>query len=111
MAQIDELLSFLKENGGSDLHLAAGLEPRFRGKGKLQPIPGKSVLADGELRTMLQEIASAKQWHEFESTNDLDFAYGIGGPGRFRANYFVQQNGAGAVFRIIPEEIITLEQP
>ena len=108
MAQLDEMLVYLKDNDGSDLHLAAGLEPRIRAKGKIRTIEGRAPLADGELRTLMQELASPKQWKEYASTNDLDFAYGIEGVARFRANYFCQERGAGAVFRIIPEEIISL---
>ena len=109
MAQLDEMLVYLKDNDGSDLHLAAGLEPRIRAKGKIRAIEGKAPLADGELRTLLQELASPKHWNEYATTNDVDFAYGLDGVARFRANYFVQENGAGAVFRIIPEEIIALD--
>jgi twitching motility protein PilT len=110
VAQIDQLLTYLKDNDASDLHLAAGLEPRVRVRGKLETIPGQAPLTDDGLRGLLEEIASEKQWTEYSETNDLDFAYGLEGVARFRANYFVQTNGAGAVFRIIPEEIISLEQ-
>jgi twitching motility protein PilT len=109
VARIDELLTHLKDQGGSDLHLAAGLEPRLRVKGRLQPVEEQGVLADQTLRALLVEIVSEKRWSEYLETDDLDFAYGLEGVARFRANYFVQENGAGAVFRIIPEEILTLE--
>jgi twitching motility protein PilT len=109
MARIDRLLTHLKENDGSDLHLAAGLAPRVRVKGKVQPIQGQPVLSDEELRGLLGEIASEKHWSEYLATHDVDFAYGIEGVARFRANYFAQENGAAACFRIIPEEIVSLE--
>jgi twitching motility protein PilT len=102
------MLVYLKDNDGSDLHLAAGLEPRIRAKGKIRTIEGRARLVDSELRVLMQELASAKQWDEYAATNDLDFAYGIEGVARFRANYFCQEHGAGAVFRIIPEEIVSL---
>jgi twitching motility protein PilT len=109
VAQLDELLVYLKDNDGSDLHLAAGLEPRIRAKGRIQSVEGRAPLGDAELRGLLQELAIPKFWHEYETTNDVDFAYGLEGVARFRANYFVQERGAGAVFRIIPEEIVALE--
>jgi twitching motility protein PilT len=109
VAVLDQYLTYLKDHDCSDLHLAAGLEPRVRQKGKVRVLEGTSVLSDSDLRSMLQEIASHKNWWEFEHTNDVDFAYGLEGIARFRANYFVQENGAGAVFRIIPEEIVPLE--
>ncbi|MCH7778653.1 MAG: PilT/PilU family type 4a pilus ATPase, partial [Gemmatimonadetes bacterium] len=110
MAKIDELLHYIKDNGCSDLHLAAGLEPRVRRKGALELIDARSVIADQQLRQMLQEIATVEQWDTFVAEGDLDYAYALPGVGRFRANYFIQRNGPGAVFRIIPEEILTVEQ-
>ena len=110
MAQLDEMLIYLKDNDGSDLHLAAGLVPRVRAKGKIREIEGREVLTDARLRELLQEIASPKHWQEYTEAQDVDFAYGLQGVARYRANYFVQQNGAGAVFRIIPEEIISIEK-
>ena len=109
MPQLDALLTHLKEAGGSDLHLAAGLEPRIRAKGRIQVIEGQGVLDDATLRALMEELATHRHWHEYATTNDVDFAYGLEGVARFRANYFVQDRGAAAVFRIIPEEIIPLE--
>ncbi|MCG8587735.1 MAG: PilT/PilU family type 4a pilus ATPase [Proteobacteria bacterium] len=109
MARLDELLMRLKEEGGSDLHLASGLEPRIRAKGALHVVEGQGVLQHDDLRSMLEELAPAKYWEEYDTTNDVDFAYGLPGVARFRANYFVQDKGCAAVFRIIPEEIIPIE--
>jgi len=110
VAQLDELLTYLKEHDCSDLHLAAGLEPRVRQKGKVQVIEGRAVLGHEELLGLLQEIALPKHWDEYTRTHDVDFAYGLEGVARYRANYFVQENGAGAVFRIIPEDIVSIEK-
>jgi len=106
MAEIDRLLTHLKDEGGSDLHLAAGLEPRIRRSGRLVPIASEQRLNDPELRQLLEEIVGEQQWEAYRGCGDLDFAHAIPGVARFRANYFTQQNGAGAVFRIIPEDII-----
>lgn len=109
MARIDALLKHLKKNNGSDLHLSAGIPPRMRGRGKLATISGTRDLEDADLRAMMREIVNVDQWHEYETKLELDFAYGIKGVGRFRGNFFFQENGAGAVFRLVPEEVKTLE--
>jgi twitching motility protein PilT len=109
VARIDEWLAGLKDRKGSDLHLAAGGVPRMRVRGELEPLQGEASLEDATLRGLMREIADEPQWREFEEKGDLDFAYGLPGISRFRANYFVQEHGAGAVFRIIPEEILTVE--
>ncbi|HSI04215.1 MAG: type IV pilus twitching motility protein PilT [Myxococcota bacterium] len=110
MARIDQLFRYLKDKGGSDLHMAAGLAPRIRKNGSLEDVEGWPVLTDEDLRALLQEMCSAKQWQEYDTTGDLDFAYGMEGFARFRANFLRQENGAGAVFRIIPDKIVPLAQ-
>jgi len=110
MPRIDRLLEYLRRKGGSDLHLCAGLEPRIRSDGELRPIEGAKLLDDAGLRRVLREVASKGQWAEFQRCGDLDFAYGVEGLARFRANYFVQEHGAAAVFRLIPERIRRLDE-
>jgi twitching motility protein PilT len=109
MPRIDELFHYLKDRKGSDLHLAAGLEPRIRIHGSLEAVEGWPVLTDEALLSLLREIASDEDWEEYGKTGDLDFAYGLPGVARFRANFLRQENGGGAVFRIIPEKIVPLE--
>jgi len=109
LAAIDSLLVHLKENDGSDLHLVAGQPPRFRAKGAIRLIEGRAALTNDSLRAMMEEVASRRTWEEYETTGDLDFAFSLDGVARFRANYFIQESGAACVFRIIPEEILSLE--
>ncbi len=110
MARIDELLRYLQSKGGSDLHLAAGIEPRIRTRGELVAVEGQATLDEETLRKLLREIVSEERWAAYVSAGDLDFAYGLEGVARFRANFFVQERGAGAVFRIIPEKIVPFEE-
>ena len=110
MGRMDDLLRMLKTSGGSDLHLVACSEPRMRVKGALGPIEGEAPLDDAGVRALMREIVSPEQWSQFESAGDLDFAYGLAGVARFRGNFLMQENGAAAVFRIIPEDILTIEQ-
>ncbi len=109
MARLDAWLTDLEKKGGSDLHLAAGLAPRMRRHGAITLVEGQPDLSDASLRELMREIVSDAQWQEYEDTGDLDFAYGVPGVARFRGNYLVQERGAAAVFRIIPEKILSLE--
>jgi twitching motility protein PilT len=108
--RLHELFHYLRNNKGSDLHMAASLEPRIRVHGSLEAVEGWPVLTHEALCEILKEIATEEQWASYEGCGDLDFAYGMEGVARFRANYLRQENGAGAVFRIIPEEIVPLEK-
>ncbi|MGD9264861.1 MAG: PilT/PilU family type 4a pilus ATPase [Lysobacterales bacterium] len=110
MARIDQLFRYLKEKEGSDLHLLATQRPRVRVHGRLQDVEGWDPLSDEELRSLLKEISPTKEWQTYEASGDIDFAYGLQGVGRFRVNLLCQHQGAAAVFRIIPEKILTLDE-
>jgi len=110
MPRLDTLFKLLKDQGASDLHLAAGMPPHLRQHGVVAPIAGWPVFTDVSLREHLKELANEKQWAHYTTNLDLDFAYALPSVARFRANYFNQERGAAAVFRIIPERIRTLEE-
>ena len=110
MSKLDRYFEMIKDHGASDLHLLVGAPPKFRLHGELEPIPGEEVLEQEPLREMLYEILTPAQKGRFLQTNDLDFAYGLEGVARFRCNYLVQRMGLGAVFRIIPEKIKTIDE-
>ena len=105
MARVDDLLRYLKESGASDLHMSAGLAPHVRLHGRLEPVPGWSALDHNAVLALLVEILAPRQREEYERSGDLDFAFGLDGVARFRTNYLLQETGAAAVFRIIPDRI------
>ncbi len=109
MAAIDELFENLMTLKGSDLHLAQGQPAKARIHGKLIPIKDK-VLDEAGLKILLSEVAVAPAWKHFQEHGDLDFAYAYANKARFRANYYRHFNGVGAVFRLIPSNIKTLEE-
>ncbi len=109
MAQIDAFFKLMNEQGASDLHLMSGQQPVLRIQGELERVKYKPLDNDG-LKAMLYEIAPEEKVKVFEETGDVDFAYEIPGLARYRANFFEQKNGVGAVFREIPSTILTCEQ-
>ena len=109
MAQIDAFFKLMHDQGASDLHLMSGQQPALRIHGELERVKYK-VLENDSLKAMLYEIAPEEKVKVFEETGDVDFAYEIPSLARYRANFFQQKNGVGAVFREIPSEILTCEQ-
>ena len=109
MAKIDAFFKLMNEQGASDLHLVAGSQPILRVHGDMERVKYKPLDND-ELKAMLYEIAPENKIKDFEETGDVDFAYEIPNLARYRANYFQQKWGVGAVFREIPSEILTAEQ-
>jgi len=109
MAKIDAFFKLMNEQGASDLHLASGQQPALRIRGEIERIKYKLLDSD-ELRGMLYEIAPEDKIKVFEETGDIDFGYEIPGLARYRCNFFMQKNGVAAVFREIPDTIMTIEQ-
>ena len=109
MAALDQFLRVIVEQGGSDLHIGEGQPPKMRKHGDVAPIR-ESALSRDEAVSMLREICGDRNWVIFEERGDLDFAYEMDTASRFRCNYLKQTHGHGAVFRLIPTKIATLEQ-
>jgi twitching motility protein PilT len=109
MAKIDAFFKLLNEQGASDLHLASGQQPALRIRGEIERIKYKRLNSD-DLRGMLYEITPEDKIKVFEETGDIDFGYEIPGLARYRCNFFMQKNGVAAVFREIPDTIMTCEQ-
>ncbi len=109
MAKIDAFFKLMHEQGASDLHLFAGQPPVLRIVGEMERVK-YAVLDNDQLRAMLYEIAPEDKVKIFEETGDVDFGYEIPGLARYRANFFMQKNGTGAVFREIPDKIMTCQQ-
>jgi twitching motility protein PilT len=109
MTTIDTYFTEMQEKGASDLHMVVGFPPMIRQSGELRPLD-HPVLTAEENRRILFEILTEEQQKTVEKNLDFDMAYELAGVGRFRCNIFFQHRGIGAVFRIIPTKILTLEQ-
>ena len=107
---IDDLLRLMIERNGSDLHITVGSPPGVRQRGELMAVDGYRPLSPRDTQEMILGLLSEEQRRRFETELELDFAYSIPGVSRFRANVFQQRNSMGAVFRVIPLKIPTLEE-
>ncbi len=110
MAWIDSLFSRMVEVGASDLHMTSTLQPMFRLHGDMVPVEGCPAISTKQMKQVLMEITPDRNKKEFELCFDTDYAYDLPGLARFRVNLFTDSRGPGAVFRVIPEEILTAEQ-
>jgi twitching motility protein PilT len=108
MAQIDAFFKMMHELGASDLHLTSGSQPIIRLHGEMQRVKFKT-LEHEDLKKMLFEITPEIKIKEFEETGDVDFSYEIPNVARYRVNFFLQRKGVAAVFREIPQEILTID--
>jgi twitching motility protein PilT len=109
MSVIEELLRVTKQHKASDLHLASGSAPYVRLAGDMVRLNYKNVSAE-VCQGLIYSILTDRQKELFEENLELDFSYPVREVGRFRVNVFMQRNGIAAVFRLIPEEVQTIEE-
>jgi twitching motility protein PilT len=105
---IAQLLAFSVKNNASDLHLSAGVPPMIRVDGDVKRV-NMPALTHKDVHSMIYDIMNDKQRKDYEEFLETDFSFEIPKLARFRVNAFNQSRGAGAVFRTIPSEILTLE--
>ncbi len=108
MANIDAFLWLMMEQQASDLHFIAGHEPVLRIDGDLVPVKYRAITSD-ECKNFVFEIMPEHLQDRFNQTMDLDFAYQLEDQARFRVNLFQHQFGPGAMFRLIPMQIPSME--
>ncbi|HSO21803.1 MAG TPA: type IV pilus twitching motility protein PilT [Chondromyces sp.] len=109
LQRVDRFLKLMNDRGASDLHFSVGRPPMLRVSGRMEQVRYRTV-KETDLADLLKPIAPVARWQEFLDSGDTDFSYELADVGRFRVNLFRQRRGAGAVFRIIPTKIMTLEQ-
>jgi len=107
--RIDRFLAVLPKRNGSDLHLSVGSPPVLRIDGILERVRYRA-LTEGDFYNLVGPVAPPRIWKQYAETGDVDFAYQMGADARFRVNLFRQERGSGAVFRLIPARIPTVEE-
>ncbi len=110
MAWIDTLFKMMTDKKASDLHMTSEHVPMVRTSGDMMPLEGVPKLSRDQMFQILFEICPERNQQQFEKGGDTDFAYALEGCGRFRCNYFMDRYGPGAVFRRIPDKILSAEQ-
>jgi twitching motility protein PilT len=107
---LDDLLSQMIDWGASDLHVTVGVPPVVRVDGRLDKIDNLPALSADETQDLLYRIMSTEQQKRLEIGRSIDIAYSIPGVARFRVNVYFQREALGAAFRLIPEQLLSLEE-
>lgn len=109
MARIDGIFTMVKAQGASDLHISSGAPPMLRIHGELKPVDSPELTGE-QARQLLQEMMTREQRERLERDQDIDFAYEVPGEVRVRCNVYEQRRGIAGAFRLLPNQIFTLEQ-
>jgi twitching motility protein PilT len=107
--RIDTLLRIVVDKKASDLHLTVGSPPLVRVDGDLQRLKWRT-LTEEDYENLLAPIAPERPYKEWLAAGDTDFSYAMSDIARFRVNMFRQEHGSGAVLRMIPPTVLSIEE-
>lgn len=108
--RIEVLLEEVIKKKASDMHLQVGLPPMLRVDGSLVPVAGADPLTDEGVETLVFAILDEDQKQILLKDKEFDFSFAFGDLGRFRVNAFHERGNLAAALRLIPTDILTVEQ-
>ena len=109
MQPISKYLRECVERGGSDVHFKTDTGRIYvRINGDLSPMEAEPFTND-EFSHELNALLNTQQQSRFENDLELDFAIEVEGLSRFRGNAYQQRGHVQAAFRVIPYDILTME--
>ncbi len=109
-ARIEVLLDEVIKKKASDLHIQVGLPPMLRVDGSLTPVTGADALDEEAVETLIFSILDEDQKQILIKDKEFDFSFAFGDLGRFRVNAFHERGNMAAALRLIPNEILSIEQ-
>ncbi|MFA6306031.1 MAG: type IV pilus twitching motility protein PilT [Candidatus Gracilibacteria bacterium] len=110
MFKLSKILRTAVQYNASDVFISTGIKPTLRINGDLVKIEEHPELTKKMAEEYLLEIMNPDQKKMFEQTLDIDFAIDIETIARFRVNMFVQRKGISAVFRLISEKVLSMDE-
>src|SRR5687768_11404155 len=108
--RIEVLLEEVIKKRSSDLHLQVAMPPMLRIDGHLTGVPGYDVLTEEQVETLVFAILDDEQKQILLKDKEFDFSFAFGDLGRFRVNAYHERGNLAAALRLIPNEILTIEQ-
>jgi twitching motility protein PilT len=109
MTQLEELLTYLHEIRGSDLHLKPGAVPHVRVDGQLKTTPFE-VPAPGVVESLAASILDATRQNDLATSGEASSGFSVAGLGRFRVTIHRQRGSLAMVVRRVPPEIPDLDE-
>lgn len=108
--KLDQLVTAVVNEGGSDLHLPTGHHPIIRVNGQLIPLAHVPELTDKDVMEYLTLMLSKEKRDHFLQSQEVDFSYAAHDGTRFRCNAYFQQGKISIAMRHIPAEIKTIQE-
>jgi len=110
VVKIEVLLEEVIKSRASDLHIQVGLPPMLRIDGSLRPLSGADLLTAEHVESLIFSLLDDEQKAILLKDKEFDFSFAFGDLGRFRVNAFHERGNLAAALRLIPNQILTVEQ-
>ncbi len=107
--EMNDLLQLILDEGGSDLHISVGVPPTIRMSGGMVNLDADPLTHEDTERLMKSVTAEANQ-QKLRQEGGVDFGFAFGDQARFRVSVLKQKGTIGMVLRVIPADLLTLEQ-
>ena len=103
--RIETLLEECVKLKASDLHIQVGLPPILRVDGALQPVAGTRELNEAAVEKLIFATLENGQREILLKDKEFDYSFAFGDLGRFRVNAFHEKGNLAGAFRLIPNQI------
>ncbi len=108
--KLDQLIEIVVAQGGSDLHLSAGIQPVIRVSGALTPLLTEPALTSQDMLGLVAVMLPGEKKQKFLDTQEADFSYAHADTARFRGNAYFERGTIGVALRLIPKVIRTIRE-
>jgi len=108
MIDIKQILEAAIENHASDVHINVGMPPVLRKDTELIDMDCPPV-TNQDARAMVLAMVGPEKMKKYDENRDLDFSTSIAGGHRFRVNAHYQRDTVAISFRVIPNQVHTID--
>lgn len=106
---VEEIITALIHENGSDLHLGSGRKPAIRVSGQLIFMANHKELTKEDMVGILKVVLGRDKTEKFLEEKEVDFSYSFQEEHRLRCNAFFQRGEIGLAVRLVPKSQ-TLEE-
>ena len=108
--KIETILEEVVRRKASDLHMQVGVPPILRVDGSLIPVAAMGELDGATIEELIYSLLDQDQKQILIKDKELDFSFAFGEMGRFRVNLFHERGNLAGAFRLLNNDIPTIEQ-
>ena len=102
---VELLFQAMVQYKASDCHLSPGDAPVFRIDNRTRHSELMGPLSAEQIRNVIEQMAPADDWNEFEASKQCSFSFHQVGIGYARVSAFIKAGAPHVTLRFLPEEI------